>query len=82
MSKWELIGTHGRAIERAHPRPQTEASLIGDHRLRTSCGVFERPDHHCGGDLVFITQQPVWFTQSATLTIVTSSAGSMLSAQL
>ena len=33
-------------------RPQTEGSQIGDHRLSTACGVVERPDHHCGDDLV------------------------------
>ena len=32
--------------------PQTEGSQIGDNRLSTSCGVVERPDHHCGDDLV------------------------------
>ena len=31
---------------------QTEESLIGDHKLSTSRGVVERPDHHCGDDLV------------------------------
>ena len=101
----ELIGSHGRTIEWAHPRPhvtpntqtgeggekcpfeitairlvldlirqsmggtgntwagyefvyplpfvpQPEGSQIGDHRLRTSCGVVERPDHHYGDDCV------------------------------
>ena len=32
--------------------PQTEALQIGDHKLSISCGVVERPDHHCGDDLV------------------------------
>ena len=32
--------------------PQTEESQIGDHRLSTSCVVVERPDHHCGDELV------------------------------
>ena len=32
--------------------PQIEGSHIGDHILSTSCGVVERPDHHCGNDLV------------------------------
>ena len=31
--------------------PQTEMQ-IGDHRLSSSCGVVERPDHQCGDDLV------------------------------
>ena len=31
---------------------QTEVSQIGDHRLSTSCGIVERPNHHCGDDLV------------------------------
>ena len=30
-------------------------SQIGDHRLSTWCEVVERPDHHCGDDLVTIT---------------------------
>ena len=25
----------------------------GDHRLSISCVVVERPDHHCGDDLVY-----------------------------
>ena len=32
--------------------PKTDVSQIGDHRLNTQCGVVERPDHHCGDDLV------------------------------
>ena len=39
--------------------PQTEELQVGDHRLRTSCGVVEQghhhncdqADHHCGYDL-------------------------------
>ena len=34
--------------------PQTEGLLIGDHRLSTSCGVVEWPDHYCGDDLVLV----------------------------
>ena len=30
--------------------PQTEGTQIGDYRFNTSCGVVERPDHHCGDD--------------------------------
>ena len=47
---------HEWAIKWAYPRPrrtQTEGPQIGDHRWSTSCGVVERPDHHCGDDLVF-----------------------------
>ena len=33
---------------------QTEGLQIGDHRLSTSCGVVDRPDHHCGDDLVIV----------------------------
>ena len=33
--------------------PQTQGLQIDDHRLSTSCTVVERPDHHCGDDLVF-----------------------------
>ena len=29
---------------------QTEGLQIGDHRLSTSCGVVERPDHHWDDD--------------------------------
>ena len=32
--------------------PKTEGLQIGDHRLNTSCGVVEWPDHHRGDDLV------------------------------
>ena len=32
--------------------PQTDGLQIGDHRLSISCVVVERPDHHCGDDLV------------------------------
>ena len=33
--------------------PQTEGSHIGDHRLSTSYGgPTERPDRHCGDDIV------------------------------
>ena len=32
--------------------PQTEWSQIGEHRLSTSCVIIERPDRHCGDDLV------------------------------
>ena len=32
--------------------PQTEGPQISDHRLSILCGVVERPDHHCGDDLV------------------------------
>ena len=49
------MGTYGRATQCAHLDPyvpQTEGLQIGDHRTRTSCGVVERPDHHCGDDLV------------------------------
>ena len=31
---------------------QTKVSQIGDHGLSTSCGVAERPDRHCGDNLV------------------------------
>ena len=34
---------------------QTEGLQIGDHRLSTSCWVVQRPDHHCGDDLVSLT---------------------------
>ena len=54
----ELIGTHGRTIEWAHPQPYTYPQTVGlqiaDHGLSTSCGVVERPDHHCGDDLVIM----------------------------
>ena len=33
--------------------PQLEGSQYSDHRLSTSRGVVDRPDHHCGDDLVF-----------------------------
>ena len=33
--------------------PQTEGLQIGDHTMSTTCEVVERPDHHCGYDLVF-----------------------------
>ena len=33
-------------------RTPNRGSQIGDHRLSTSCGVVERPDQHCGDDLV------------------------------
>ena len=33
--------------------PQTEWLEIGDHTL-SICAVVERPDHHCGDDLVVI----------------------------
>ena len=40
------------AIEWAHHRPPcTQNRGISDRRLNTSCGVVERHDHHCGGDL-------------------------------
>ena len=32
--------------------PLRNCSQIGNYRLSTSCGVVERPDHHCGDDLV------------------------------
>ena len=32
--------------------PQINGSQIFDRRLSTSCRVVERPDHHCGDDLV------------------------------
>ena len=40
------------------PIPDTHASQtvglqIGDHRVRISCAVVERPYHHCGDDLVY-----------------------------
>ena len=35
--------------------PLWNCSQIGDHRLSTTCGVVERPDHHCGYDLVIDT---------------------------
>ena len=31
--------------------PLWNCSQIGDHRLSTSCGVVEQPNHHCGDDL-------------------------------
>ena len=36
------------------PLTQTEWSQIGDNRLTTSCGFVERPDHHCGDNLVLV----------------------------
>ena len=53
----KLIGTHGRAIERANPDPYAPQyggckSETRDLSLSTSCGVVARPDHHCGDDLV------------------------------
>ena len=33
--------------------PQIEGLHIGDHRLSILCVVVERPDHHCGDDLVY-----------------------------
>ena len=50
-----LVGTYGRATECAYPRHhvhQTDGPQISDRRLSTSCGVVDRPDHHCGDDLV------------------------------
>ena len=55
----ELIGTCGQATEFAHPRPpriQTEGLQIGNLRLIISCAVVERPDHHCGDDIVFVSR--------------------------
>ena len=56
--KRQLIGTHARAIDWAHPDPTRtpiprgrKSATTGD-RLSTSCGVVERPDHHCGGALL------------------------------
>ena len=41
---------------------QTEGSQISDHILSTSCGIVERPGHHCGDDLVIeITLKPGHF---------------------
>ena len=47
---------------------QTVGLQIGDHRFSASCGVVERPDHHCGDDLVdlarlfrLIVRKPVQF---------------------
>ena len=34
--------------------PQTEELQIDDYRLSKSCGVVERPDHHCGDYLVYL----------------------------
>ena len=34
--------------------PQMDGLQIGHHRLSTSCGVIERPDHHYSDDIVFI----------------------------
>ena len=63
----ELIGTHGRAIERAHPRthtyPQVEESQIGDNRMSTSCWVMRT--HHVSAS------QPVWLHFVAIQSIVT-----------
>ena len=33
---------------------QIEGLQNGDHSLSTSCGVVERPDNHCGDDLVLM----------------------------
>ena len=39
--------------------PIWNCSHIGDHRLSTSCGFVERPDHHCGDDLVLrVSEKP------------------------
>ena len=47
MCQWEA----NRNSRSGYRIPQTERSQIGDHRLNTSCGVVERPDHHCGDNL-------------------------------
>ena len=41
--------------------PETEGLQIGGHILSISCGVVERPDHHCGYDLVnvFFKEQDI-----------------------
>ena len=43
-----MDGLPNVAIPEAHV-PQTEGSQIGDHG---SCGIVERPDQHCGDDLM------------------------------
>ena len=48
-----MSGLSNEPIANPHV-PQTEGLQIGDHRLSTSYGVVERPDHHCGDDLVRI----------------------------
>ena len=40
--------------------PQTEWLQVSDHRLSTSCGVVERPDHHCGDGLFINLRKTNW----------------------
>ena len=49
LSNWPIPDPHlpgGRKV------PLWNCSQIGNHILSTSRGVVERPDHHCGDDLV------------------------------
>ena len=39
-------------------QPEPRGSQIGDYRLSTSCGIVERPDHHCADDLVGVCLDP------------------------
>ena len=49
-----MAGLLNELIPYPHVGPtKTMGSQIGDHGLSTSCGVVERPDSHCGDDLVF-----------------------------
>ena len=44
--------------------PQTEGlQIIDDHRLITLCGVVERPNHHCGDDLIDIVESSYSFIE-------------------
>ena len=38
-----------------YPKQRARKSVTTVYRLSTSCWVVERPDHHCGDDLVFST---------------------------
>ena len=80
-------------IPRVRKVPLRNCSQIGDHKLNTSCGVVDRPDHHCGddlvellGELIFVFVYPPAFplTHSSdpdTMTTITLEAFASLSGQ-
>ena len=51
---------------------------IGDHRLSISCAVVERPDHHCGDDLVEICWWQNYELSSLTLVFPVPPSNLML----
>ena len=55
--------------------PLWNCSQIANHRLSTSCGVVERPDHHCVDDLVKDTITIPWASNYDAVSMLLSYMG-------